>query len=655
MADNLKTEYKEIQIYDENGEKRVFIDPENERKTWHDIDLEKLILSIEKKGMFQPILVEEIKKNGGKVYNVLGGNRRFVACIALNKKEIFARIYRNLTEKQRREIQRAENSTKVKIPLHERADNLWEYWKYKVIQKSEGRITKADLDKGTYDTLPSRITDILPQDEFRKDLSLSRNAVNRAFKYQNLHPKLKEEVEKGLTRKGGLSYHHGVYLGRIIDRKEQLRFIKNLTHGGRRPSLETMQKAAERYLKEQKSKDKEFRLENKEDSLSHLMGLYRKIDKATKFVRTFLEIAYIDRKILKLSGVFKGDKTTKEIIAQHDKKINSLEEKIREESDYLAQIENQKPRLSLKERILIGEFHKKGGEGKFLYKEVREVPIEQIVEDKSQPRKTFEKEKLEEISSTYSLVGLLEPILLKEIGKNKYRLVFGHRRFRAAKLINQKTKKPYLEKIDAMITDVPDDICRELQYEEDIYERIVLDDRARSLCRLYELKLKEEKLEEKDYTLYRFAHEFKGLGATTVYTAINFHRLDDTTKSLHRAGLLGFNAAAELFDIKDLDERLEVAIKAALFNYSMTAVTKEIRKKEEDKRYIKTIGEEVSGKEGLRRMLVNALDRHFGSVAEPEKEAGFQKADYKDRELIEKYHDFFKAYRKFKGMMKIKK
>jgi len=67
-------------------------------------------------------------------------------------------------------------------------------------------------------------------------------------------------------------------------------------------------------------------------------------------------------------------------------------------------------------------------------KEVREIPIDSVVLNPYQPRKNMDPESLEELASSIKEVGVLQPIIVREIGEERYELIAGERRWRAARL-----------------------------------------------------------------------------------------------------------------------------------------------------------------------------------------------------------------------------
>lgn len=60
------------------------------------------------------------------------------------------------------------------------------------------------------------------------------------------------------------------------------------------------------------------------------------------------------------------------------------------------------------------------------------VAIEQISPNPYQPRKTFNEASIEELSRSVREHGIVQPLVVTRIGENKYRLIAGERRFRAA-------------------------------------------------------------------------------------------------------------------------------------------------------------------------------------------------------------------------------
>ena len=66
------------------------------------------------------------------------------------------------------------------------------------------------------------------------------------------------------------------------------------------------------------------------------------------------------------------------------------------------------------------------------------IPIEKIFRDETQPRKEFDKEKIDELAQSIKKNGLIQPVILVKRDLDNYTLVAGERRWRAAQLSNLK-------------------------------------------------------------------------------------------------------------------------------------------------------------------------------------------------------------------------
>jgi ParB family transcriptional regulator, chromosome partitioning protein len=71
--------------------------------------------------------------------------------------------------------------------------------------------------------------------------------------------------------------------------------------------------------------------------------------------------------------------------------------------------------------------------------EYRSVPISILVESATNPRKRFDEKNLEELAASMKAQGILAPLLVRELEVNKYEVVAGARRLRAAKLAELET------------------------------------------------------------------------------------------------------------------------------------------------------------------------------------------------------------------------
>jgi len=92
---------------------------------------------------------------------------------------------------------------------------------------------------------------------------------------------------------------------------------------------------------------------------------------------------------------------------------------------------------------------------------VRVVPVDHIDPNPQQPRVVFEEAALEELASSIREHGILQPILVRPIGPNRYQIVAGERRWRASRLAG-------LMSIPALIEEIDDDTALEISIIENL-------------------------------------------------------------------------------------------------------------------------------------------------------------------------------------------
>ncbi|MEU7994723.1 ParB/RepB/Spo0J family partition protein [Micromonospora sp. NPDC049060] len=79
-----------------------------------------------------------------------------------------------------------------------------------------------------------------------------------------------------------------------------------------------------------------------------------------------------------------------------------------------------------------------------------EIPVDAIVPNPKQPRQVFDEDALEELKTSIQEVGFLQPIVVRQLDDEKYELVMGERRWRAAQAVGR-------ENIPAIVRDTHDD------------------------------------------------------------------------------------------------------------------------------------------------------------------------------------------------------
>jgi ParB family chromosome partitioning protein len=71
--------------------------------------------------------------------------------------------------------------------------------------------------------------------------------------------------------------------------------------------------------------------------------------------------------------------------------------------------------------------------------DIHEIPMHLIDEDTDQPRYQFDEEALQELMKSIEEIGLLSPIKVRTTADNRYKIIYGNRRYKASKMLGRPT------------------------------------------------------------------------------------------------------------------------------------------------------------------------------------------------------------------------
>ena len=93
--------------------------------------------------------------------------------------------------------------------------------------------------------------------------------------------------------------------------------------------------------------------------------------------------------------------------------------------------------------------------------QLRKIPVEFIQRGKYQPRRDMNQEALEELANSIRAQGVMQPIVVRPIGTDKYEIIAGERRWRASQLAG-------LDTVPVVIREVPDEAAIAMALIENI-------------------------------------------------------------------------------------------------------------------------------------------------------------------------------------------
>ncbi|MBQ6687380.1 MAG: ParB/RepB/Spo0J family partition protein [Bacilli bacterium] len=95
--------------------------------------------------------------------------------------------------------------------------------------------------------------------------------------------------------------------------------------------------------------------------------------------------------------------------------------------------------------------------------EILQVPIEDIIPNRFQPRISFDDKALQELSNSIKQHGIIQPLVLRKLG-DKYEIIAGERRYKAATMAG-------LTKVPAVIADIDDNTSAEVALVENVQRK----------------------------------------------------------------------------------------------------------------------------------------------------------------------------------------
>ena len=79
---------------------------------------------------------------------------------------------------------------------------------------------------------------------------------------------------------------------------------------------------------------------------------------------------------------------------------------------------------------------------------VQDIYIDDIEANPFQPRTEFEETALNELAESISKLGVVQPITVRKIENNRYQIISGERRHRAARIAGMRTIPSYISQTD---------------------------------------------------------------------------------------------------------------------------------------------------------------------------------------------------------------
>lgn len=225
-----------------------------------------------------------------------------------------------------------------------------------------------------------------------------------------------------------------------------------------------------------------------------------------------------------------------------------------------------------------------------------EIPIDEIEANPFQPRTNFDEEALLELTSSIRELGIIQPITLRKLSENKYQIIAGERRFRAAKIAG-------LTRIPSFIREAGDETMLEMALVENI-QREDLDaiEVALSYQRLIEeCKLTQENLSDK-----------VGKKRSTVSNYLRLLKLPAVVQKAIREQELSMGHARALINVQDPETQIMIYRQVIKYDFSVRKTEEIVRKISAENEEYKTSKKNVPFPNEYTE-LKNHLNKYFNT------------------------------------------
>lgn len=196
---------------------------------------------------------------------------------------------------------------------------------------------------------------------------------------------------------------------------------------------------------------------------------------------------------------------------------------------------------------------------------IGEIEISQIEANPNQPRREFSEEALQELADSIKELGIIQPITLRKMGKDRYQIIAGERRFRASQLAGKTTIPAYILKAD----------------DEDTMEMALIENIQREDLNALEIALAYQQLIEQHNLSQEQLSKRVGKGRATIANFLRLLRLPATIQMALKEKRIDMGHARALLSLDNPAEQIKLFHDIEVNSYSVREVEEIVRKMKE--------------------------------------------------------------------------
>jgi ParB family chromosome partitioning protein len=171
-----------------------------------------------------------------------------------------------------------------------------------------------------------------------------------------------------------------------------------------------------------------------------------------------------------------------------------------------------------------------------------ELTLESIDVNPFQPRTYFDEESLRELASSIKELGVIQPITVRKLEGNKFQLVSGERRFRASKLIGNKTVPAYIR----------------LANDQEMLEMALVENIQRKNLDPIEVALSYQRLIDEIQLTQEELSTRVGKKRSTVTNYLRLLKLDPILQTGMRDGFISMGHGRAMINVESTEDQLAI-------------------------------------------------------------------------------------------------
>ncbi len=227
---------------------------------------------------------------------------------------------------------------------------------------------------------------------------------------------------------------------------------------------------------------------------------------------------------------------------------------------------------------------------------IAEIPIDQIETNPFQPRTEFDQEALKELAESIKVQGIIQPITVRIVSKNKFQLISGERRTQASKIAGLKSIPAYIRKAND-----------QQMLEMGLIENIQREDlNAMEIAFSYQRLISECDLKQEDLG------DRVGKKRSSVTNYLRLLKLPPDIQIGVRDNVISFGHARALLSLESVENQLAFYKKIITEAMSVRKLEDLIRASGDTKAKKKATKADTPQNEDIKR-LTSQLSSHFGT------------------------------------------